>query len=243
MKSHDCHVLMTQILPVAIRGIMDAHVRETLFGLCNFFDVISRKSVGVRQLRRLQEEIVVILYELEMYFPPAFFDVMVHLLVHIVEDIIQRGPTFLHSMMPFERMNGVIKGSRRRKWAAESSSHGLRACGGGGCKGEEGGTLLKFVHGRVSSEICAAAGKFAGKKDSFVRRPAPRPVNRSYNQPGRLQHPADLPANRRLRRLGRLDRLPGRAGSAQTGAGADANRGDYCASGRVGRYHGRSTGP
>ena len=30
MKSHDCHVLMTQILPVAIRGIMDAHVRETL---------------------------------------------------------------------------------------------------------------------------------------------------------------------------------------------------------------------
>ena len=55
MKSHDCHVLMTQILPVAIRGIMDAHVRETLFGLCNFFDVISRKSVGVRQLRRLQE--------------------------------------------------------------------------------------------------------------------------------------------------------------------------------------------
>ena len=53
MKSHDCHVLMTQVLPVAIRGIMDAHVRETLFGLCNFFDVISRKSVGVRQLKRL----------------------------------------------------------------------------------------------------------------------------------------------------------------------------------------------
>ena len=49
MKSHDCHVLMTQILPVAIRGIMDEHVRETLFGLCNFFDVISRKSIGVKR--------------------------------------------------------------------------------------------------------------------------------------------------------------------------------------------------
>ena len=33
MKSHDCHVLMIQILPIAIRGIMDEHVRETLFGL------------------------------------------------------------------------------------------------------------------------------------------------------------------------------------------------------------------
>jgi hypothetical protein len=35
MKSHDCHVMMTQILPVAIRGIMDDHVRATLTGLCN----------------------------------------------------------------------------------------------------------------------------------------------------------------------------------------------------------------
>ena len=99
MKSHDCHVLMTQLLPVAKRGIMDDHIRETLFGRCNFFDVISWKSIGVRQLRRLQEEIVVILCELEIYFPPAFFDVMLHLLVHIVDDIIQLGPTFLHSMM------------------------------------------------------------------------------------------------------------------------------------------------
>ena len=35
---------------------------------------------------------------------------MVHLCVHIVDDIIDLGPTFLHNMMPFERMNGVIKG-------------------------------------------------------------------------------------------------------------------------------------
>ena len=50
MKSHDCHVMMTQILLVAIRGIMDKHVRDTLTGLCNFFDVISRKSISVKQL-------------------------------------------------------------------------------------------------------------------------------------------------------------------------------------------------
>ena len=89
---------------------MDKHVRDTLISLCNFFDVISRKSISVKQLRRLQEEIVVILCELEMYFLPAFFDVMVHLCVHIVDDIIDLGPTFLHNMMPFERMKGVIEG-------------------------------------------------------------------------------------------------------------------------------------
>ena len=101
IRSHDCHVMMTQILPVALRGIMDKHIRDTLISLCNFFDVISRKSISVKQLRRLQEEIVVILNELEMYFPPTFFDVMVHLCVHIVDDIIDLWPSFLHSMTPF----------------------------------------------------------------------------------------------------------------------------------------------
>jgi hypothetical protein len=49
---------------------MDEHVRETLFGLCNVFDVLSWKSIGMKQLERLQGEIVMILCELEIYFPP-----------------------------------------------------------------------------------------------------------------------------------------------------------------------------
>ena len=101
MKSHDCYVMMTQIFPVAIRGIMDKHVRETIFGLCNFFDVISRKSITGKQISRVQEEIVVILCELEIYFPPTFFDIRVHLLVHIMDDIIHLGPLFQHNMMSF----------------------------------------------------------------------------------------------------------------------------------------------
>jgi hypothetical protein len=36
---------------------------------------------------QLTEEIVVILCELEMYFPPSFFDIVVHLMVHIVDEI------------------------------------------------------------------------------------------------------------------------------------------------------------
>jgi hypothetical protein len=94
---------------------MDEHVHETLFGLCNFFHVISRKSIGLKQLDTLQEEIVVILCELEIYFPPAFFDIMVHLLIYLMDDIIHLGSTFLHNMMPFERLNGVIKGFVRNR--------------------------------------------------------------------------------------------------------------------------------
>ena len=64
---------------------------------------------------------MVILCELEMYFPPAFFDVMVHLCVHIVDDIIDLGPSFLHNMMPFERMNAIIKGCVRNMSHQEGS--------------------------------------------------------------------------------------------------------------------------
>ena len=56
-----------------------------------------------------------------MYLPPAFFDVMVHLCVHIVDYIIDLGPTFLHSMMSFKRMNGVIKGYIRNMSRPEGS--------------------------------------------------------------------------------------------------------------------------
>ena len=69
MKSHDCHVMMTQLLPVALRGIMDDHIRNTLLDFCNIFDVLSRKSISMRHLTRLQEEIITILCELEIYFP------------------------------------------------------------------------------------------------------------------------------------------------------------------------------
>ncbi|KAK1697602.1 hypothetical protein QYE76_014299 [Lolium multiflorum] len=109
--------------PSSMDWVQDPYLQELLLKQTSNARAAAREkakmgqleSVGVRQLRRLQEEIVVILCELEMYFPPAFFDVMVHLLVHIVEDIIQLGPTFLHSMMPFERMNGVIKGYVRNR--------------------------------------------------------------------------------------------------------------------------------
>jgi hypothetical protein len=40
---------------------------------------------------------------------------MVHLLVHLVDDTIHLSSTFLHNMMPFERLNGVIKGFIRNR--------------------------------------------------------------------------------------------------------------------------------
>ena len=42
-------------------------------------------------------------------FPPSFFDIMTHLLVHLVKEIFTLGPVFLHNMFPLERFMGVLK--------------------------------------------------------------------------------------------------------------------------------------
>ena len=109
MKSHDCHVMMTQMLPVAIRGILPERVRVAIIKLCSFFNTISQKVLDPMNLDKLQNDISLTLCQLEMFFPPAFFDIMVHLMIHIVKQIQILGLVFLHQMYPFERFMSVLK--------------------------------------------------------------------------------------------------------------------------------------
>ncbi|XP_074271167.1 uncharacterized protein LOC141595093 [Silene latifolia] len=45
LKSHDYHVLLTQLLPVAIRSILPKHVRQVITKLCKFFNAINSKDI------------------------------------------------------------------------------------------------------------------------------------------------------------------------------------------------------
>ena len=45
LKSHDCHVLMQDLLPIAIRGILPKSVRQVITRLCLFFNAICRKVI------------------------------------------------------------------------------------------------------------------------------------------------------------------------------------------------------
>ena len=49
LKSHDCHVIMMQLLPVALRGLLSENVRLAIVNLCAFHNAISQKViVGVK---------------------------------------------------------------------------------------------------------------------------------------------------------------------------------------------------
>nr|AAT85787.1 transposase family protein [Oryza sativa Japonica Group]ABF96900.1 transposon protein, putative, CACTA, En/Spm sub-class, expressed [Oryza sativa Japonica Group] len=121
MKSHDCHVVITQILPVAISGILPPQVRHTIQRLCAFFNAIGQKIIDPEDLDGLQADIVSSLCHLEMYFPLAFFDIMVHLTVHLVKHTKICGPTFMREMWPFERYMGILKSYVRNRAKPEGS--------------------------------------------------------------------------------------------------------------------------
>ena len=57
----------------------------------------------------LQKDVVQCLVSFELVFPPSFFNIMTHLIVHLVEEIQVLGPVFLHNMFPFERFMAVLK--------------------------------------------------------------------------------------------------------------------------------------
>ena len=86
LKSYDCHVLMQQLLVVAIRDILPNKVRHAITQLCFFFNAICIKVIGINKFDEQENGAAIILCQLEMYFPP-FFNIMVHLIVHLVREI------------------------------------------------------------------------------------------------------------------------------------------------------------
>ena len=104
LKSHDSHVLLEQLLPIALRNAqIDPKVNAVVLELCLFFRKLCSHVLDFKELDQLQEKIVVTLCQFEMLFPPSFFTIMVHLVVHLVDEARLGGPVHYRWMYPVER--------------------------------------------------------------------------------------------------------------------------------------------
>ncbi|XP_035546617.1 uncharacterized protein LOC118348652 [Juglans regia] len=121
MKSHDCHIFMQALLPVVIGGLLQPNVRQALIDLSSFFKELCSRTLTLSVLHRLQANIPIILCKLEMIFPPAFFDIMVHLAIHLPEEALLAGPVQYRWMYPFERYLGKFKRYVRNRACPEGS--------------------------------------------------------------------------------------------------------------------------
>ena len=103
LKSHDCHVIVQRLLPLALRGSLRKDVSKSLIQLCMFFKELTSRSLKVELLEKLESDIAIVLCKLEQIFPPAFFDIMVHLAIHLPAEALRAGPIQFRWMYPFER--------------------------------------------------------------------------------------------------------------------------------------------
>ncbi|XP_057756880.1 uncharacterized protein LOC130976127 [Arachis stenosperma] len=109
LKSHDSHIIMEHILPIALRRSLPKEVTSMLIELCNYFREVSGKSLSLENLDRLRYRIVLTLCHMEMIFPPAFFTILVHLVIDLVEEAMVADPVQYIWMYPVERVVGHLK--------------------------------------------------------------------------------------------------------------------------------------
>ncbi|KAK4438612.1 hypothetical protein Salat_0195700 [Sesamum alatum] len=68
----------------------------------------------------MEKQMALTLCKLERVFPPAFFDVMIHLMIHLASEAKIAGPVQYRWMFPFERKLGVFKRYVRNKARPEA---------------------------------------------------------------------------------------------------------------------------
>ncbi|GJT15354.1 putative transposase-associated domain-containing protein [Tanacetum coccineum] len=73
------------------------------------------KEINLQELDKLQLELVVTLCLLKKFFPLSFFDIMIHLTVHLTREVKLCGRICSRWMYPIERCMKVIKGHVRNK--------------------------------------------------------------------------------------------------------------------------------
>lgn len=103
LKSHDCHVLIQQVLSVALRGLLPKGPRVAIFRLCAFFNEVCQRVIDKNKLEKLEDDVAETLCMFERFFPPSFFDIMVHLVIHLGQEARIGGPVHFRWMYSFER--------------------------------------------------------------------------------------------------------------------------------------------
>jgi hypothetical protein len=99
-NTHDCHTMLPLFLAITIRAVNHPYLKMVIRHMRHFFNAISKKVIYVVELDEICKEMRVTMCQLEMCFPPSFFDTMEHYMIHLADRIFVVGPTYMHHMYP-----------------------------------------------------------------------------------------------------------------------------------------------
>ncbi|XP_062103806.1 uncharacterized protein LOC133814920 [Humulus lupulus] len=125
LKSHDCHILLQRLLPIGLRPYLKKKVMDAIVELSLFFKKLCARTLYVKDLDELEKGIVLTLCKLESIFPPSFFDVMIHLMVHLPLEAKLGGL--------IKKMNETISGKAQEDLYAIAIQPSFLACTYAGC--------------------------------------------------------------------------------------------------------------
>ena len=108
LKSHDNHILLQHLLPIAVQNILPERVSAALIRVSNFFKKIYSPTIHISDMQKLEAKIAETLSVLETIFLPSFFDIMVHLMVHLPAQARLAGPVHYRSMWAVERYQTIF---------------------------------------------------------------------------------------------------------------------------------------
>lgn len=83
LKSNDCHLLMQEYLSIAMKCCLPDKVSLAITDPCYFFKELCGKVLNEHNLEHMERRIAKTLCQLEKIFPPSFFTIMVHLVIHL----------------------------------------------------------------------------------------------------------------------------------------------------------------
>ncbi|GJV19353.1 hypothetical protein Tco_1368373, partial [Tanacetum coccineum] len=121
MKSHDCHIMMHRLLPYGVQQYLPKSIAAPIIEFCLFFKQLCARTLMQQDMSEAKKQSISILIELEQIFPPAFFDIMIHVAIHLPDEAILGGPIRYRWMFPFERYMKKLKNYVRNKAKPEGS--------------------------------------------------------------------------------------------------------------------------
>ena len=122
MKSHDCHIFMQLMLPIAFLELLPQNVWKAIADLCMFFKNLTSREVSIDKMSKLRDNIPIVICNLERIFQPSFFDSMEHLPIHLAVEAQLAGPVQFQWMYPFTRYLRRLKNNVKNKARVEGST-------------------------------------------------------------------------------------------------------------------------
>jgi len=100
---------MQQFLPLTLRGFLAPGLQMVVMRVSKVFRRICNKVWNPSEIDLVRIDVAISLTLVKMHFPPSFFDIMMHLLYHLVDESDLCGLVSTRWMYPMERYMKTFK--------------------------------------------------------------------------------------------------------------------------------------